>query len=97
MKRSKLVELPRQRKISVGQAAGIVGGQRQRDFVPADINVRMMPRLFGEFRYGRDELDRRREILELKSVRDGGATLFPIGHSRQRDFDLRGRQFLHPD
>jgi len=70
-------------------------GQRERHFVPANIDVRMMPRFLGEFRNGVDELDGGGKIFELKGARDGVALLFPIGHGGEGGFDLSGTQFVH--
>ena len=74
-----------------------MSGQGDRDFVPADINVWMMPCFFSELGDGVDELDGRREILEDKGARDGFIALLPIGQSSERGLDLGGGQFIHAD
>lgn len=71
-------------------------GQRQRDLVPTNIDVGMMPRFFRNSGSGVDEFDRRGKIFEDERARDGCPTLLPIGYGRERGFDLNSGQFLHP-
>src|ERR1041385_2949698 len=87
-KTSKPVELLRQLEIFFGQATRVVRGQRERGFVPADVDVRMMPRLLGDGRDLPDEADGSGKILELVRARDRRVFLPPILHGRERGFDL---------
>ena len=64
--------------------------ERERDFVPTNINVGMMPRFFRELGDGVEELDRSGKILEHKSASDGVAALVPVRQRSERGFDLRG-------
>ena len=64
------VKLPRQVKILVRQAAGIMGRQRQLHFVPANVNVRMVRGRFSQRNNLINPGHRRRKILELKSPRN---------------------------
>src|SRR5712692_4869496 len=86
-----LVEFARQVEVLFGQAAGVVRGQAQLDFVPADVDVGMVPGLFGHGCERVDELDRGREILELIRARDGRPGLLPGWNRGQRYLDLFGR------
>ena len=94
---SDAVEFFCEREIFFRQTASVVCRQSERDFVPADINVRMMPRLFSELGDGVDELDGRREIFEDERARDGFVALLPIRQSSERSLDLGGGQFIHAD
>src|ERR1041385_3303939 len=89
------IKFLRQIKIFRRQTARVMRGQREGDFVPADIDVGMVPGLLGGARGGIDEPDGGREILEFKSAREGGAAFLPLFHTRQRGFDLCGSQFCH--
>ena len=97
MRELQLVELLREREIFFRQTASVVRGEDERDFVPADINVGMMPRFLSELGGGGDKLDRRREILEDESARDRFATLLPIGRGSECGLDLGSGQFIHRD
>jgi len=89
------IKLLGESEILVRETVRVVGRQGERNFVPPNINVRMMPRLFGQLRDGINELDRQRKVLELKSARDGRAFLFPTWHGRQRSLDLGSVEFWH--
>jgi hypothetical protein len=91
---SKPVEFSGEDEIFSGQPAGIVRGERECDFVPADINVGMMPRLFREPRDGIDEFNRGWEILELVSARDAYVIFLPVRDAGERGFDLSGVEFF---
>ena len=65
-----------------------MGGQSERDLVPANIDVRMVP---GGFRHAGDfvdELYRDDEILELVGARDGGGLFLPVRDCGQGRLDL---------
>ena len=67
------------------------GMRRERDshLIPANINVRMVPRLLGKFRHSADELDGGSEILELKHTLNRRAfDNLPCWHSGERGFDF---------
>ena len=70
-------------------------GQGERDFVPTDINVGVMPCFLGQPGDGVHEPDRSRKILELEGARDGDALLFPVGHGAECGLDLGGIEFGH--
>ena len=72
-----------------------MGGQRERHLVPADVNIRMMPRLLGGLGNRVDKFYRGGEILELVRPRNRQAPLFPIRHEGERGFDFFCAQFLH--
>ena len=78
------VELLGEVEILLGQAALIVGAEGQREFVPADVDVGMVPCGLRQISHGVDEFDRRREILELVSAGDGVAGYSPIRRGRKR-------------
>src|SRR5439155_25978049 len=77
-----------QREIFFRETTLIVGGERQSDLVPANVDVRMVPGLLGELRDGVDKLDGGDEVLELVSARDHCTLPVPFGQGLQRDFDL---------
>src|SRR6266567_3670799 len=84
-----------QLKILFGQSPLIMGGEGEGYFVPADINVRVMPGFFRRSRHGVDKLDRGREILELECATDGAPLLAPLGRGSQSSLDLGWTQFRH--
>ena len=73
----------------------VVRGERERDFVPADVEVRVVPGFFREARDGVHKLDGCREILELVRSGDGLGFPPPIRHAGQGGFDLLCGQFRH--
>jgi hypothetical protein len=73
------VEFSRQIKILFRQTAGVVRGERERHPVPADVNVRMMPRPLGEFGNRVDKFHRGGEILERIRPRNRRAFFFQSG------------------
>ena len=89
------VKLCRERKIFFGQPALIVRRERERDLVPADINVGMMPCLFGEHGNPVDELDGGGKIFERERARNDGGSFLPQGNFDERPFDLRCVELRH--
>src|SRR5438309_12021781 len=67
-----LIELSRQRKILFGQSARVMGAESQRHFVPADIDVGMMPRFLSQIRDSMYKFHSRRKIFEAVSADDSG-------------------------
>ena len=82
------VELPGQIKILLGQTAGVVSGQGQCNLVPTNIDIGMMSRFLSRFGDGVHELHGCDEVLELIGSDDDSTLLLPIGHRRERAFDL---------
>src|SRR5438552_18693359 len=83
-----LVELTCQFKILLCQSTRIMGCECERDLVPTDVYVGMMPRLFCHLRHVVHEFHRNGEILEFVSARDSGAFLFPFRDGTLRRLDL---------
>ena len=92
---SQPVKLPRQLKILFRQSARVMRRERERDLVPADINVGMMPRLLCELGDGVDEFHRSDEVLELKRARDGRTGFLPIRQSLEAGLDPGRIEFCH--
>src|ERR1035437_10830111 len=67
--------------------------ERERDLVPTDVQVGMMLRLLGQFGDGVGEIHRGGKILKLKCARNHVAVSFPLRQIREREDDLRFRQF----
>src|SRR5436309_1825694 len=89
------VKFFRQREILVRETALVVGGKRQGDLVPANVDARMVPGLLGELRDRVDKPDGGDEILELVSAGDDCALPTPIGQGLQGHLDLGRGQSGH--
>jgi len=90
-----LVELFCQLEIFLSQSSGVMSCQPEGHFIPANIDVGVMPRFLSESRDDFDELDRSRKILELKGARDGLPLFLPVGDGSEGGLDLSGTQFFH--
>src|SRR6185369_224487 len=85
---SKPIDFSSQGKILLRQAALIVRAEGERDFVPPDVDVGMVPCCFRQVSHSVDKFDRCREILELVGAGDGVVCYSPIRHGRKRRLDL---------
>src|SRR5258708_8691915 len=83
------LDLPRQPQVAVGDATLVVAGQRQRDLVELDEDVRVMVGALGQLADGAREGHGRLEALEIVRLDDGVALLLPPGQLRQRGPNLR--------
>ena len=70
-------------------------GERERDFVPPNVDVRMVTGLLGQPGEGIHEADCGREILELKGSRDRLRFFPPIRNGGKRFFNLGCAEFIH--
>ena len=78
------IEFRRQCEIFFGQTAFIVRGQAEGDFVPADVDVRVVPGFLGSFGDGVHEADGGGKILELKCPADDLTAAPPVGNVSHR-------------
>ncbi len=72
-----VVDLGREIGVLFGEPARVVGREGEGDFVPADVDVGVVIRVFGEVGDFVDELDGGREALELEGLRNGFAVESP--------------------
>lgn len=95
MRSSKLVRFHCEVKILFGEPAFVMRREAQRNFVPADIDVRMMGSALGEAGNGVHKFDSGRKIPKLKSPRDGRTLFGPLGQKTKGSFGLSSRILCH--
>jgi hypothetical protein len=92
---SKLVCFHCEVKIPFGEPAFVMGGEGKCDFIPANVDVRMMGSALGEAGNGVHKFDGGCKIPELKSADDGGALFGPFGQKAKGGFGLSSRILCH--
>ena len=70
-------------------------GERQRDLVVTDVNVRMVIHFFRAFGDAPHKSDAHQEVLKLEGAADGFCAVRPIGNGFQLNGDLSGGQGGH--
>ena len=77
-------------EVEFREAALAVGREDDADFRVADVDVRVVVVLLGEFRDAVHEINRRREVVELEDALDGSFFQFPFWKIFEGGFDLFG-------
>src|ERR1041385_7694548 len=88
------LDLLRQPQIRLGDAAGVVRREHDRDLGVADVDVRMMIHVVGDARQPIDEANAVGEAVEGERLRQHVAATRPSGQRSQRALYLEIREFL---
>ena len=95
MDSSKLVGFHCEIEIFFREAAFIMGGESEGDFVPADVDVGVVRGTLGQAGNGVYKFDGGCKIPKLKSPIDGGALFGPFGQKAKGGFGLSSRVLCH--
>lgn len=85
------INLFRHLEVQIGQSPLAVGGKAQTHLIPADVDVRVVLLLVGNFSHGIDEIDGLHEVVELEGSLDRLFVGVPFGDAFHQCFDFRLR------
>jgi len=88
-------KFPGQSEVLARQPAGVVRRQREFDFVPADVDVGMMPCSLSQACDGIHKPDGSREVLELKHSVDAIAAWSPVRQPAQAKSNFSNGELCH--
>lgn len=89
------LQFSRQIGVFLSESTRVVGREGDSDFIPADIDVRVVEGFFGKDGYLGDESHGGDEVFEFKCARDGFSVAFPAGQLAQGLCDLCFIECVH--
>lgn len=85
----------RKAEVRIREAPGLMGGEREEDLVPADVDVGMMSGTLGATGDGIDETHGLAEVGELKGADDGFSASFPLRKASEARTKRGGGEPFH--